>query len=107
MPLEIPPDLAERKKAIKDTHRCPYCDNELAALEASSSPMGGWGPELLYLCLADDCPYYVQSRETLAAQGIDTGSYRFAWEPERDWCGPIASTSARITDRGAGPSPAG
>ncbi len=56
MALDIPPDIRKRKAAIKDTHRCPWCEEELTKCEASASPMGGWGTELLYVCMNDERP---------------------------------------------------
>ena len=32
---DIPADLAERKAAIKDTLRCPYCDTKLEKYDVS------------------------------------------------------------------------
>jgi len=91
------PAVEARKAEIKNTGCCPYCEQKLQVCDVSGDAMGGWGAPLLYVCFNDDCPYYAGSRATLEAQGIAGGSYRFAWDPEKDWCGPIASRSARFT----------
>jgi hypothetical protein len=39
----------------------------------------------------------VKSTESLSKQGIIGGAYRMAWDPEKNWCGPIASRNARFT----------
>ena len=91
------PAVEKRKTEIKDTHLCPYCERKLDYCDVSGNAMGAWGAPELYVCFNDECPYHAKSSENLAAQGIIGGAYRLAWDPERDWCGPIASRNARFT----------
>ena len=91
------PAVEARKAEIKNTHCCPYCEQELQMCDVSGDAMGGWGAPVLYVCFNDECSYYTSSARTLMEQGIVGGKYRLAWEPEKDWCGPIAARNARFT----------
>ena len=90
MSKPVDEELAKRKAAIKDTKRCPYCDADLLEVDTTAQPMAAWGEGLLYICYSDDCPYYVDSFKTLAGQGA-AGAYRLVYDPEKDWCGPVAA----------------
>jgi hypothetical protein len=83
------PDLEARKQAVKDTLRCPYCDADLVKHDTTGNPFGAWGQGFLYVCFNDRCPYYLESFETMAGQGAHGGAYRFVWDPDKDWCGPV------------------
>lgn len=85
------PAVEKRKTQIKDNHLCPYCEQDLFECDVSGNAMGAWGTPILFVCFHDDCPYYLKSAETLAKQGIIGGAYRMAWDPEKDWCGPVAA----------------
>jgi len=85
--------LAARKAAIKETHRCPWCDAELTCVDVHDSPFNDWDTNEVHVCVNDECEYYVHSRETLEKQGIG-GTYRFIWVAERDWCGAVADDIA-------------
>jgi hypothetical protein len=94
------PVIEKRKAEIKNTHRCPYCERDLEMVDVSGNAMGDWGAPTLYVCFNDGCSYYERSRQVLEAQGIDGGAYRLAWEPEKDWCGPITASGGQ-NPRGA------
>ena len=97
MSPEKDPAVEARKAEIKNTHRCPYCEQDLYECDVSGNAMGAWGTPILFVCFHDDCPYYARSTETLAGQGVIGGAFRLAWDPEKDWCGPIASRNAPFT----------
>ncbi len=85
------PKLVERLETVKRTLRCPHCDEPLTKTNAPPNPFSGWESPYLYICLNNACPYYVRSEETLAAQGVPGGAYRFVFDPLREWCGPVAT----------------
>ena len=87
-------ELARKKAAVKDTKCCPYCDTGLHEVDTTMQPMAAWGAGLLYICYNDDCSYYQGSFNTLAHQGAGGGAYRLVYDPERDWCGPVAARRA-------------
>jgi hypothetical protein len=97
MSEEMTPELlAERKAAIKDTGRCPYCDEELVVMDLGDGPFNDWDAPEAWLCANQTCAYRVKSRETMEAQGIPGGGYRLIYIPARDWCGPIADTRVSL-----------
>jgi len=91
-----PEDLAERKAAVKDTGRCPYCDEKLAVVDLTASPFNEWDAPEAWFCTNQNCGYRLASRRVMEEQGIPGGSYRFLYIPARDWCGPVADTRASL-----------
>jgi len=91
-----PEELAARKAAVKDTGRCPYCDEELAVVDLTSSPFNEWDAPEACFCVNPQCGYRLKSLSVMEAQGIPGGSYRFIYIPARNWCGPIADTRASL-----------
>lgn len=89
-----PADIAERKARVKQTLRCPWCDSELLRVDVEDNPFSSWDTDVVYLCVRKDCVFAEKSRETMAAQGIPGGSYRFIYIPDRDWCGSVAENTA-------------
>lgn len=48
----------------QEEHYCPYCKGRLSCCEAPPIHVGdglGWGSEVLFICLNDDCPLYADS----------------------------------------------
>jgi hypothetical protein len=89
-----PEELAERKAAVKETGRCPYCDSDLHTVDLTSNPFNSWDTDEIWLCVNRQCGYRVLSERVMAAQNIPGGSYRFLYIPARDWCGPVADSIA-------------
>ncbi|UCD23208.1 MAG: hypothetical protein JSW51_09105 [Gemmatimonadota bacterium] len=78
-------EIGERKLQVKDTLRCPYCDDRLRKWLVIQTPFTEWPSEFLYVCLNDECGYFVGGWETLAEQDVP-GSYRFMFEPTIGGC---------------------
>jgi hypothetical protein len=85
-----PEELAERKAAVKDTGRCPYCDESLQKVDLTTNPFNSWDTDEVWVCMNRKCGYRVMSQRVMEAQNIPGGTYRFLYIPERDWCGPVA-----------------
>ena len=81
-------EIAARKRRVKETLRCPYCDGKLAKWQVPDSPFNEWSSEFQYICFNDSCVYFVKGWYTMAAQG-GFGSYRFMYDPPTDGCHPI------------------
>ena len=84
-------EVVERKKAsVKETLRCPYCDQKLSKWEVPDNPFcQTWDNEFMYICFNDECPYFVRGWDKMyqdTQQGI---SYRLMYNPEKDRCMPI------------------
>ncbi len=57
-------DLDTCLKYLKEEHYCPHCNTRLSCCEAPPFHVGdglGWGTEVLFICLNDDCPIFVNS----------------------------------------------
>ncbi|MGD8727356.1 MAG: hypothetical protein PVH40_06905, partial [Gemmatimonadales bacterium] len=75
-----PAEVAERKRHVGDTHRCPYCDATLSRLPVPATPFTEWPSEYVYVCMNDRCSYFLLGWSTMTDQG-GSGSYRFMYEP--------------------------
>jgi len=78
-------EIVERRLQVKDTLRCPYCDDDLKKWLLTQTPFTEWPSEYQYVCLNDECGYFVGGWETLAEQEVP-GSYRFMFEPTIGGC---------------------
>ena len=80
-------DIETRRSHVKNTLCCPYCENNLEKWVVPDSPFNEWPNEFFYVCMNDECSYYVQSWSTIAAIG-DIGAYRLVYDPLKDRCFP-------------------
>jgi hypothetical protein len=88
-------EISRRKAAVKDTLRCPYCDTPLTEWDVGEHLYCDWNTDVLHVCFNDECPYHTGSWRTLAGQGAEGGSYRFVYDPVRDWGGPVVARMPR------------
>ncbi len=83
-------DLERRKRAVKQTLRCPYCEQKLRKWIVPDNPFSQtWDNEFMYLCFNDHCPYYVLGWDFMYCKGNRGVSYRLMYNPEKDRCMPI------------------
>jgi hypothetical protein len=64
---------------LDEEHNCPYCKGKLSCCEAPQFHVGdglGWGSDILFICLNDDCPLFVKGWDTIENQYGHSGSYR-------------------------------
>ena len=90
-----PEEVARRKREIKHTLCCPYCNRRLRKWQVPQTAFTEWPNEHLYLCVNDDCQYFVRGWDVMAAQG-NSCSYRVMYDPLTDSCGPIPVTNATM-----------
>jgi SAM-dependent methyltransferase len=82
-----PPAVVEaRKRRVRDTLRCPYCEASLARYEIPPSPFSEWPDELMYVCANDECPYLVDGGDVMMQQGNAGMTHRLVYSPARDRC---------------------
>lgn len=81
-------EVERRKRAVRDTLCCPYCEVRLEKWLVPQTIFTEWPNEFFYVCFNDECPYFVRGWDTMAAQG-NPGSYRMRYDPLKDNCGPI------------------
>ncbi|MBU0680199.1 MAG: zinc ribbon domain-containing protein [Proteobacteria bacterium] len=59
---------------------CPNCNTRLSPCETPPFHIGdglGWGAEVMFVCLNDECPPYVKGWEHIEAAYGHVGSYRY------------------------------
>ena len=74
-----------KKKSIQDTLECPYCGQALDKLEVPVTPFTEWPADFLFVCMHDECPYFLFGWDAMSDQG-SSGSYRFMYEPVAKNC---------------------
>ena len=79
-----------RKKAIKQTLRCPHCGEKMLKWAVPDNPFEvTWDNDFMYICFNDACPYYVRGWDFMYREGNRSCSYRLMYNPEKDCCMPI------------------
>ncbi len=66
-------------KYAQEEHYCPYCNSRLTCCKTPFIPVGdglGWGSEVMFVCLNDECPPYVKGWQHIEEQYGHLGSYR-------------------------------
>ncbi len=59
---------------------CPHCETKLSPCEVPPFHIGdglGWGTEVFFVCLNDECPPFVKGWAHIEAQFGHVGSYRY------------------------------
>jgi len=79
-------ELKRRMAEVKDTLRCPHCDERLRKWALPQNPFSEWDTDFLYVCFNDECPYLVRGWEVMFKQGNRGLSYRFSYHHLRDRC---------------------
>jgi len=88
-------ELKLKKFKVKDTLCCPYCDEKLKKWMVPQTPFTMWPNEFMYVCFNDECRYFKNGWDVLAAQGMP-GTYRFMFNSETNGC-----LSAPVLNAGA------
>jgi hypothetical protein len=63
-----------------EVHFCPHCQQELTCCDAPPFHVGdglGWGSEVLFICLNDECPLFVNGWKHIEEQFGHVSSYRY------------------------------
>jgi len=84
-------DLLRKKEgAVKQTLRCPHCDEKLKKWEVPDNPFcQTWDNDFMYICFNDACSYFVRGWDTMYRETNQGMSYRLLYNPEKDRCMPI------------------
>jgi SAM-dependent methyltransferase len=92
--LEIPEEVLERRKReVRESLRCPYCEEPLEKFEVSPSPFLEWDNEFFYVCFNNQCPYMRGGWNAMSRQGNQGFTYRLMYDPIRDLCRPTPVAS--------------
>ncbi len=66
-------------------HTCPHCKQKMSCCEAPPVHIGdglGWGSDILYICLNDTCPPFIEGWEKIEAVYGHHASYRYMELPD-------------------------
>jgi hypothetical protein len=77
----MPKDL----RFLDEVKICPHCNQELSCCEAPPIHIGdglGWGSEVLFICLNDGCPVFLNGWKTIEEQYGHHSSYRYMELPD-------------------------
>lgn len=76
--------IIDYRRYFENIPDCPHCKLELSCCEAPPIHIGdglGWGSEVLYICLNDDCPLFVNGWAQIEEQYGHSSSYRYMQLP--------------------------
>lgn len=71
-------------KYAQEEHFCPHCEQKLTCCQTPPFHVGdglGWGSEIMFVCLNDDCPLYVKGWKHIELNYAHSGSYRYMLLP--------------------------
>ncbi len=93
--------IKRNKEKIRDTHKCPYCDERLDKWIVSENPFfSTWENEYLYICFNDACDYYVRGWDYMFRNGYGLCSYRFMYDDVADACHPVPVQNPKALKEG-------
>lgn len=70
---------------LDEVKTCPHCKEVMSCCEAPPIHIGdglGWGSEILFICLNDSCPVFVNGWAKIEAQYGHNASYRYMELPD-------------------------
>ena len=76
--------IPKGQKYVEEKHYCPHCNTRLSCCEAPPFHIGdglGWGTDVMFICLNDECPPFVKGWQHIEDQYGHTGSYRYMLLP--------------------------
>ncbi len=72
--------ISDYRRYFENIPVCPHCQKELSCCEAPPMHIGdglGWGSEVLYICLNDECPLFVNGWAQIEEKYGHNSSYRY------------------------------
>ncbi|MBU0482947.1 MAG: zinc ribbon domain-containing protein [Proteobacteria bacterium] len=79
-------------KIAAEEHFCPHCKKRLSCCNTPPFHVGdglGWGTEVFFVCLNDDCPLFANSWEQFELQYGHSASCRYMKLPNEEKGGPM------------------
>jgi SAM-dependent methyltransferase len=81
--------VEQRRKEVKNTLRCPYCEERMKKWAVPQSPFTEWDNEFMYICFNDECPYLINGWDVMSTQGNSGISYRQMYNPDKNSFFPV------------------
>ena len=72
------------QRYIDEVHTCPHCKTVMSCCEATPIHVGdglGWGSEVLFICLNDECKLFINGWSSIEARYGHHASYRYMEMP--------------------------
>ncbi len=79
-------------KYAREEHFCPHCQTRLTCCSTPPFHVGdglGWGTDVFFVCLNNDCPLYVNGWRLVEEQYGQTASFRYMLLPGEVKGGPM------------------
>ena len=76
--------ITDYKRYFENIPNCPHCKQKLSCCEAPPIHVGdglGWGSEILYICLNDHCPLFLNGWDQIEVKYGHHASYRYMQLP--------------------------
>ena len=76
--------LGQDLSIYDEKYYCPHCEQKLTCCNAPPFHVGdglGWGSEVIFICLNDECPLYVKGWQHIEEQFAHSSSYRYMLVP--------------------------
>ncbi|PID75338.1 MAG: zinc ribbon domain-containing protein [Deltaproteobacteria bacterium] len=70
---------------LEEEKKCPHCEQKMSCCEAPPIHIGdglGWGAEVLFICLNDNCSVFLNGWKTIEKRYGHHASYRYMELPE-------------------------
>jgi hypothetical protein len=77
---------------VKEKHYCPHCKEQLSCCHTPPYHVGdglGWGTEIFFICLNDECPIFNKSWEEFEERYGQSSSCRYMLLPNEEKGGPM------------------
>lgn len=79
-------------KIAREVHHCPHCQTQLSCCRTPPFHVGdglGWGTEVFFVCLNDDCRIFKNSWEEFVERYGQSASCRYMLLPNEEKGGPM------------------
>lgn len=77
--------MLQNLSVLDEVKICPHCKQRMSCCEAPPIHVGdglGWGSDVLFICLNDDCPLFVNGWKQIEMQYGHRSSYRYMELPD-------------------------
>lgn len=77
---------------MEDLTVCPHCGSQMKKWRVPE--FSTWSAEFFWVCFNDECPYFVRGWAQMETTVANRVSYRFRYDPDTGYRGPLPVWSA-------------